>query len=94
MPVSGLVLTLSPDPGLRALALEALARDPRVTVGERIGARLPVVTETDTLLEHHALWSDLEAIDGVLLVQLAFHDFSDVAERDLDGGRRGGVAGG
>lgn len=78
MPVSGLVVTLAADPALRERAFAAILGCHGVTLGEAMGARLPVVTETETMSEHEALWRRLEAIDGVLQVRLAFHDFSDV----------------
>jgi len=78
MPVSGLVLTLSADAPDRDAALAALRADSRVTVGELVAASLPVVTETDTMDAHEALWHELAALEGVLMVRLAFHDFSDV----------------
>lgn len=78
MPVSGLVLTLERDPSLRSDLLETLGADGRVTTGEPIEGSLPVVTETDTIDEHEALWNEIAALDGVLMVRLAFHDFSDV----------------
>lgn len=80
MPVSGLVVTLAPDPELRRLAVELLAGDPRMTLGELVEGHLPLVTETATLDEHEAIWKELEATAGVLQVRLAFHDFSDIDE--------------
>jgi hypothetical protein len=86
MPISGLVLTLAPAGPVRDAALAALAADSRVTLGALVepGAVLPVVTETTDAAAHEALWRRLAAIDGVLQVRLAFHDFSDV--RDFDAG--------
>lgn len=79
MPVAGLVLTLCDDEGLRAHAIETLAADARVTVGDlRRGAKLPVVTEAKSLAEQQELWQALENTPGVLVVDLAFQDFSDV----------------
>lgn len=82
MPVSGLVLTLERDASLRSVVLDVLEADGRVTAGEPIEESflLPVVTETATMDEHQALWNELSALDGVLMIRLAFHDFSDVEE--------------
>ena len=92
MPVSGLVLTLSPGDG--GQVAQALGADPRVTVGERAAQRLPVVTETDTMGDHLDLWNELEGLDGVLQVELAFHDFSDVGDFELPPRRRSRPGGG
>ncbi len=77
MPVSGVVVVLSPEPEARAQALAALAGDPRVTMGPVQVDRLAVVTEsTDTraCTEH---LEELGLLPGVLAVQPVFHDFSD-----------------
>jgi len=79
MPVAGLVVTLTDLDLLRAECLDALAADPRVTLGElQRGGRLPVVLETASVGEERDLLDDLTRTPGVLLVDLAFHDFSDV----------------
>ncbi len=90
MPVSGLVLTLGPEGTQRDATLTTLGADDRVTIGELAedGAALPVVTETDDLIEHEALWHELAALEGVLQVRLAFHDFSDVPDFDAGGVQR------
>ncbi len=81
MPVAGLVLTLAEDPSLRAMAESSLVADARVTAGEmQPGGRLPIVTDTATLSEQQDLWNELARTPGVLLVDLAFHDGSDVEE--------------
>lgn len=80
MPISGLVLTLSEDPGLRLALLDALRLVPRVTVGEPRGGRLPIVTETGSIREDEALFEELVRTPGVLAVELAYHDFSDVED--------------
>lgn len=85
MPVAGLVLTLSPLDGLRSAALGALTDDPRITLGElQPGARLPIATATDSLVEQQDLWNELARTPGVLLVDLAFHDASDLGEFSSD----------
>ena len=79
MPVAGLVVTLTDLDLVRAECLAALAADPRVTLGElQRGGRLPVVLETASVVEERDLLDDLARTPGVLLVDLAFHDFSDV----------------
>lgn len=79
MPVSGLVLTLAGEPAARDRAVATLGGDPRLTVGIACAGHLPVVAETSSEAETDALVADLAARQGVLLVRVAFHDFSDVA---------------
>jgi len=55
MPVYGLVITLEPDKELERGFLDELRRDPRVTLGDRAGARLALATETGSSLEQHDL---------------------------------------
>ena len=92
MPVAGLVVTLTDLDLLRDECLRTLAADPRVTLGElQRGARLPVVLETASVAEERDLMNDLTRTPGVLLVDLAFHDFSDVegfSSDDLPSRRR------
>ncbi len=79
MPVAGLVLTLCDDAALRDAAVEALTADTRVSTGEmQHGARLPVVTDTASITEEQDLWNEIARTPGVLLVDLAFHDGSDL----------------
>ena len=77
MPVFGFVLTLAADPG-SASALEALADEPGVTLGERAGARLPVVVELDPQAHPEARVEGWLALPGVLHVDYAFADFDDL----------------
>lgn len=79
MPVAGLVLTLAPEPALRALAREALGSLAGLTVGpEGRAHKLPVVTECDSLEAQQELWLRVANTPGVLQLELAFEDFSDV----------------
>lgn len=75
MPVSGLVITLADGADLDPLrALQPLS------FGEAVGCRLPAVAETDDVLSEQALYEQIEALPGVLQLEVAFHDFSDVSE--------------
>lgn len=78
MTISGLVVTLSPSP-LRD-SLEALGRDPRLTLGELQGNRLPVVAETATPEEGEALVEGLLTTPGVLFVDVVRVDFVEGRE--------------
>lgn len=85
MPVAGLVVTLTELDLLRDEACAALASDARITLGEmQRGGRLPVVLATDSVIEEQDLMNDVARTPGVLLVDLAFHDFSDVGEFSSD----------
>jgi nitrate reductase NapAB chaperone NapD len=89
MPVSGVVLVLSEDVAARDAVLEALAREPGLTLGERMDDRLPVVAETASTPACTALLERLAAIEGVRAVLPVFHDFTDEPgdgqEERLDG---------
>ncbi len=85
MPVAGLVVTVTELDVLRAECVAALAADPRVTVGEmQRGGRLPVALATDSVPEEQELFRAISRTPGVLLVDLAFHDFSDVGDSTSD----------
>ena len=76
MIVSALVVTLSPEPGDRVLAMTTLAADPRLTVGAPAGDRLPVVAETDSTAHGAELCELLGQQPGVLRVDVVAIDFS------------------
>jgi hypothetical protein len=76
MIVSSLVVTLTSEPLARAAALARLAEDVRLTLGEPIGDRLPVVAETATSGLGAALCEELGARDGVVKVDVVAVDFS------------------
>lgn len=79
MPVAGLVLTLSDIDMLSQRAREVLEGDARVMLGEESpGRRLPIVTDTASLRDEQDLWNEIARTPGVLLVDLVFHDASDV----------------
>ena len=73
MPIIGAVLTLG-----EGADLEALGADPRVTVGPRMGAKLPVVLDTVGRREDIELCDSLLALRGVLHIDVATADFSDL----------------
>lgn len=84
MAISGLVLTLGDDArGIEAL--ERLARDPRLTLGDRFGSRLAVVAETNGIEADRDLWDDLRALPGVLSVELSFVQFDEESEEASEG---------
>ncbi len=80
MPVSALVVTLDAGERARRGVLYVLSRDPRVSVGEPVGERLPVVTETVTLEESEDVAEQLLQVPGIRFVDVVSVDFSDVAD--------------
>lgn len=71
-------MTLDNDPARRRAALDALSADPRLTLGDACGNRLPLVAETETLDEGEALFAALAVAPGVLFVDVVSVDFSDL----------------
>ena len=79
MPISGLVVTVDEtDP----CVVGALANLPGVQLGEATGARVPCVAETTDVHSEASLYRRIEALSGVVQVEVAFHDFSDVTTVD------------
>lgn len=76
MPVIGAVLTLSEGAVLPA----SFPADPRVSLGEREKDRLPFVLLTDSREEERALLENIRDLPGVLDLQIAFVDLSDLSE--------------
>jgi hypothetical protein len=76
MIVSSLVVTLDPEPERRTRALAILASDTRLTLGDAIGDRLPVVAETASPELGAHLCEELAGRDGVLGVHVVAIDFS------------------
>lgn len=66
MPVVGAVLVLSEDAQATEKSIETLSRDARVTMGERVGDRLPVAVVTDSLDEDRRLWKALQGLPGIV----------------------------
>lgn len=76
MPVIGAVLTLPYEGKLPS----ALSSDPRLTVGDRQGDRVPLAILTDSREEERALLQQICDLPGVLDLQIAFVDLSDLSE--------------
>ncbi|GIK17975.1 MAG: hypothetical protein DYG93_04010 [Leptolyngbya sp. PLA2] len=87
MSISGLVLTLERDGPLAERAIHVLERDPRITLGERAGERLPIVVETGSRFEDEEVFATLRNTPGVRFVDVAFVDFGGGEEGadDADG---------
>ncbi|MCK6503553.1 hypothetical protein L6R53_09170 [Myxococcota bacterium] len=80
MPVLGAVAHISPAPGLRLQALAALAATPGLTFGELAQDRLPLVLEVADRADGDRRWQALAGTPGVLHLELAYADFSDLVE--------------
>lgn len=79
MPILGVVLT---HPTPMRLADTVSAVPGVIAVGEPTGNRLPAVLETAQKRDDEALLDALRALPGVLAVDLAFADFSDLTHPD------------
>lgn len=77
MPISGLVLSLSADTHIQELVTE-LSTDPRLRVGDPVGHRLPLVSETADAEADRLLWDTLSARPEVLHIDVAFIHFDEV----------------
>lgn len=78
MPISGLVVKLSPDAGAARLAIGAIGGRPQFTCDTLRGDHhLPVVLETADRAEDKAAWDWLHALPGVVHVDVVFIHFDD-----------------
>ncbi len=75
--ISGLVATLTADATLADSALQAIAQHPALESGSQEGRRLPLVLETATPDESHALGDWLVELPGVEHVDVAFVHWDD-----------------
>lgn len=86
MAVSGLVITIEQGKDAETKVIEALGKDQRFTIGPRQegvdGGRLPVILETDTRVENRAAWEWLNALDGVVHVDVAYVQLDEAGPRD------------
>ncbi len=71
--LSSLIITLADHPGLRATALTALAARTDLQLGEPGGAWLPAVLDAT---DARAAFREIEAIPGVVLVEVVFVELS------------------
>lgn len=78
MPVLGAVVNFASGADLAASRSAVEAVPGVVLIGEPEGARLPIVIETLTKHDDEDVMEGLYAIPGVLTVDLAFADFSDL----------------
>jgi len=77
MPVSGIVIKCRH--GLAALLAESLQRPGSVEVHEVVDpATIVAVIEAESVADEVELTRQITAVDGVVAVQLAYHNFEDV----------------
>lgn len=70
MPVSSLVLHLSPDSELRSDALEAIQGHPAFLIGETSALLLPAALKTEDEGQNKDCWRWLNALPGVDFVEV------------------------
>jgi hypothetical protein len=75
--ISGLVATLTADAALARSALQAIEQHPALEPGPPEGRRLPLVLETASPGESHALGDWLIELPGVEHVDVAFVHWDD-----------------
>jgi hypothetical protein len=77
MPISGLVLTLDTNSDLRQRTWEALEQHPGIDVGTWHEDRLPIVTDSPDEQADRELWDWLQALPGVLKLEIAVIHFEN-----------------
>lgn len=82
MPVNGLLLTLAEDEKHVNDALLAIGARSDIELGERTGRWQPVVVETKDTGGSHDVHEWLQALPGVLLVDVIFTSVGDASEAD------------
>lgn len=82
MPISGFSITLADDEASAQASLQIMSRDGRLELGPRKGRRIAAVGETPTTREDRALWDWLNALPGVVHVDVVFVEFNDVAAEE------------
>jgi len=72
VPISSLVLHLCSDTPLVSELEQTLAADPRLTVGARVGSRLPLVLAAADRAETQAIFESISGHPGVVHVDVVF----------------------
>lgn len=78
MPISALVVTIDEHSEAERVLLRSIAELPGVTCGGRVGGRVPVVLETDTLVQSRRTFDAIRDLPGVLALDLVQLNFEDV----------------
>lgn len=79
MPVNGLLLTLSPDPGLADSARSRIAARPEASLGDAWDRWQPLVADTPDVRAAHDFHEWLEALPGVEQVDVIYVGFDEPA---------------
>jgi nitrate reductase NapAB chaperone NapD len=77
MPISGLVVTLSPQSGEHESVVQQIRNHRHLQAGPRQDLRLPVVVDTPDREADKACWQWLNSLPGVHQVDVAFIHFED-----------------
>lgn len=77
MPVSGLIVTLDRAPDVADAAVRAIAQRDDLTLGQRAGVKLPLVSDTADKTHDKALWSWLQRLPGVVHVDVVMIHFDE-----------------
>jgi nitrate reductase NapAB chaperone NapD len=90
MPVNGLLITLTEDETLSSDALLAIAKHDCIELGDRTDRWQPVVVETSGTRDSHEIHEWLEALPGVIMVDVVFSSVSDPEEAEATNASDGG----
>jgi len=82
MPVNGLLITLTEDETLSGDTLLAIAEHDCIELGDRTDRWQPVVVETSGTRDSHEIHEWLEALPGVIMVDVVFSSVSDPKEAE------------
>ena len=77
MPVSGLVVTLVSDAGLRESAITDIREEPMIEIGPISGNKMAIVLDTPNEAEDKRLWCWLSSLAGVVFVDVAMVGFEE-----------------
>lgn len=87
MPVNGLLITLTEDEMLSKEVLLAIAKRDGIELGDRTDRWQPVVVETWDTRDSHEVHEWLEALPGVVSVDVVFSSVSDPQEERMIEGK-------
>ncbi len=76
MPISSLIVRAAPE--MAKQVADHIRRLSGADVSRIQGDSIVAVTETETREQDKKLWDDMKAIDGVLGVDLIYHNFEDM----------------
>ncbi len=77
MPISGLAITLCDECVQARLTIAELAAHPSIEIGEQLGNKIAIVTETASSADDQKLLNWINALAGVSFVDITFIAFDD-----------------